>query len=98
MSFVKAFERFDWLASSDAAEKLRSIRLSNTRLAERLDVTIVRNKQCKYNSCSAARGKIRLVENRLYVPHGQSFNSVHGISIPIVCDKDRAETQRRMRI
>ena len=65
MSFVKAFERFDWLAPLDAAEKLKSIRLSNTRVAERLDATIVRNKQCKYNSRSAARGKIRLVENRL---------------------------------
>ena len=65
MLFVKAFERFDWLAPSDVAEKLRSIRLSNTRVAERLDVTIVRNKQCKYNSRYAARGKIRVVENRL---------------------------------
>ena len=28
-------------------------------------MTIVRNKQCNYNSRSAARGKFRLVENRL---------------------------------
>ena len=54
-----------WLVPSDAAEKLKSIRLSRTRVAERLDATTVRNKQCKYNSRSAARGKIRLVENRL---------------------------------
>ena len=67
MSCVRAFEQFDWLAPSDAAEKLKSIRLSSTRVAERLDATIVRNKQSKYNSRSAARGKIRLVENRLYL-------------------------------
>ena len=47
------------------AEKLKSIRLSNTRVVERPEVTVVRNKQCNYNSRSAARGKIRLVENRL---------------------------------
>ena len=67
MSCVRPFEQFDWLAPSDAAEKLKSIRFSLTCVAERLDATIVRNKQCKYNSRSAGRGKIRLVENRLYV-------------------------------
>ena len=44
---------------------MESIRLSNTCVAERLEVTIVRNKQCNYNSRAAARGKVRLVENRL---------------------------------
>ena len=67
MSCVRPFEQFDWLAPSDAAEKLRSIQLSSTRVAERLNATIVRNKQSKYNSRSAVRGKIRLVEYRLIV-------------------------------
>ena len=67
MSCVRTFEQFDWLAASDAVEKLKSIRLSSTCVAEPLDATIVRNKQCKYNSRSALRGKkIRLVETRLY--------------------------------
>ena len=47
MSCVRAIEQFDWLAPSDAAEKLKSIRISSTRAAERLDATIVRDKQCK---------------------------------------------------
>ena len=64
-SCVRACERFDWLAPYDAAEKFKSIRLSTSRVAERPEVTIVRNKQFNYDSRSAARGKIRLVENRL---------------------------------
>ena len=64
MSCVRAFEQFDWFAPSDA-EKLKPIRLSSTCVAERLDASIVRNKQCQYNSRSATRGKIRLVESRL---------------------------------
>ena len=73
MSCVRAFEQFDWLAPSDAAEKLKSIRLSNTCIEERLDATIVRNKQCKYKSRSAARGKIRLVQNRLKIYEGVNY-------------------------
>ena len=68
MSCVRAFKQFDWLVPSDAAEKLKSIRLSSTCVAEPLDATIERNKKCKFNSRSAARGKI-------------PFRPIHGPSI-----------------
>ena len=41
MSCVRAFEQFDWLAPSDAAEKLKSIRLSSTCVAERLEAILL---------------------------------------------------------
>ena len=50
-------------------EQLKSTQLSNTRVAELLELTIVITKQCNYNSRSAAHGKIRLVENRLKCHH-----------------------------
>ena len=56
-------EQFDWLAPSKAAEKLKSIRLSSMRVAEQLEATTVRNKQCKYDSRFAACGEICLVKN-----------------------------------
>ena len=79
-SCVRAFERFDYTVAHKCTPNSKtSHRIPkphtelrahltiphNTRVAERPEVTFVRNKQCNYNSRPAVRGKIRLVENRL---------------------------------